>query len=133
VTAAWLTPSDLSRLWDEGWLSLSKLPYELRAAHERWVRFHALSGSKRYPDTASEYETVLARHNTVLAELVTTSACWWSRSLPAPRQTKIRPSSARQASIDAAQRHPTSTAFDQLAMVERSAKLDRSTSSTGSW
>ncbi len=40
----------LSRLWDERWLSLSKLPYELRAADERWVRFHALSGSKRYPE-----------------------------------------------------------------------------------
>jgi hypothetical protein len=38
------------------------------------VRFHTLPGSKRYPDTEAEYAIVLARHNTVLAELMTSSA-----------------------------------------------------------
>lgn len=61
----------LSRLWDERWPGCSKLPYELRAVRDRWVRFHTLPGSKRYPDTEDEYAVVLARHNTVLAELVT--------------------------------------------------------------
>jgi hypothetical protein len=61
----------LSQLWDERWPGCSKLPYELRAAWDRWVRFHTLPGSKRYPDTEDEYRIVLARHNTVLAELVT--------------------------------------------------------------
>jgi hypothetical protein len=37
---------------------------------DRWVRFHALPDSKRYPETEGEYGMVLARHNTVLAELV---------------------------------------------------------------
>ena len=60
----------LSRLWDERWPGCSKLPSELRAVRDRWVRFHALPGFKRYPETGNEYRIVLARHNTVLAELV---------------------------------------------------------------
>ena len=64
----------LSRLWDERWPGYSKLPYELRAVRDRWVRFHALPGSKRYPETEDEYGIVLARHNTVLAELVVSPA-----------------------------------------------------------
>jgi hypothetical protein len=60
----------LSRLWDERWPGCSKLPYELRAVRDRWVRFHALPGSKRYPESEDEYGTVLARHDAVLAELV---------------------------------------------------------------
>ena len=35
----------------------------------RWVRFHSLPESKRYPDGEDEYATLLARHNTVLASL----------------------------------------------------------------
>src|SRR5262245_37658442 len=36
---------------------------------ERWVRFHSLPASKRYPETEAEYATVLARHNRILGEL----------------------------------------------------------------
>jgi len=61
----------LSRLWDERWPGHSTLPYEFRAARDRWVRFHTLPGSKRYPDTDDEYGIILARHNTILVELVT--------------------------------------------------------------
>lgn len=35
----------------------------------RWVRFHSLPESKRYPDCEGEYETVLNRFNRVLGEL----------------------------------------------------------------
>lgn len=59
----------LSVLWDERWPGCSKLPYELRRRRDRWVRFHALPGSKRYPESEAEYETVLARHNTILTGL----------------------------------------------------------------
>jgi hypothetical protein len=42
----------------------------LRAAlPDRWVRFHSLPGSKRYPEGEAEYATVLDRHNRVLGEL----------------------------------------------------------------
>jgi hypothetical protein len=64
----------LSRLWDEQWPGCSKVPYELRTVRDRWIRFHTLPDSKRYPESEAEYATVLARHNAILGELVTTSA-----------------------------------------------------------
>ncbi|GGL11227.1 DUF3885 domain-containing protein [Nocardia jinanensis] len=57
---------------------------ELKHAYrDRWVRFHSLPGSKRYPDTADEYSIVLDRYNTVLDELFTGQevyliTCGWS-------------------------------------------------------
>jgi hypothetical protein len=62
----------LSELWEQQWPGCSKLPYLLRGLQDRWVRFHTLPGSKRYADTEAEYEIILARHHTVLMELVTT-------------------------------------------------------------
>ena len=35
----------------------------------RWARFHALPGSKRYPDGEAEYAIVLSRHNALLDAL----------------------------------------------------------------
>ncbi|WP_043511785.1 MULTISPECIES: hypothetical protein [unclassified Actinoplanes] len=61
----------LSMLWDDRWPGCSKLPYELRDVRDRWIRFHTLPGSKRYPGSDAEYEMVLARHNNILDELVT--------------------------------------------------------------
>ena len=37
---------------------------------DRWVRFHSLPESKRYPDNEAEYAEVLRRHNTILGALV---------------------------------------------------------------
>ncbi|MEU4344391.1 hypothetical protein AB0H00_24535 [Nocardia sp. NPDC023852] len=57
---------------------------ELKHAYpDRWVRFHSLPGSKRYPGTADEYGIVLDRYNTVLDELfigqeVYLITCDWS-------------------------------------------------------
>lgn len=36
---------------------------------DRWVRFHSLPGSKRYPENESECEKLLERHNMVLGHL----------------------------------------------------------------
>lgn len=36
---------------------------------DRWVRFHSLPESKRYPDDEAEYAIVLERHHTLLNEL----------------------------------------------------------------
>ncbi|WP_328617776.1 hypothetical protein OHS18_17580 [Amycolatopsis sp. NBC_00355] len=61
---------DLSTLWRRQWPGCSPLADSLKqACHDRWVRFHSLPGSKRYPDTDSEYDIVLQRYNTVLDEL----------------------------------------------------------------
>ncbi|GAA0577501.1 hypothetical protein GCM10010172_72800 [Paractinoplanes ferrugineus] len=61
----------LSMLWDARWPGCAKLPYAIRAVGDRWIRFHTLPGSKRYPESDAEYEMVLARYNIVLGELVT--------------------------------------------------------------
>ncbi|MEV0032133.1 hypothetical protein [Nocardia sp. NPDC050793] len=60
---------------------------ELKHAYrERWVRFHSLPGSKRYPVTADEYGIVLDRYNQVLDGLFTRQevylvTCDWSDRL----------------------------------------------------
>jgi hypothetical protein len=69
--AAAVDTARLSMLWDERWPGCSKLPYALRGDRDRWIRFHTLPGSKRYPGTEAEYRIILTRHNTVLGELVT--------------------------------------------------------------
>lgn len=66
--------AELTRLWEQRWPGCSKVPYELREQRDRWVRFHTLPASKRYPETESEYEVILGRHNTVLTELAGDSA-----------------------------------------------------------
>lgn len=42
--------------------------------HDRWVRFHSLPGSQRYPGSADEYAEILDRHVTVLGELLLAAA-----------------------------------------------------------
>jgi hypothetical protein len=71
MSTASVDTARLSILWQERWPGCPKLPYELRGATDRWIRFHTLPGSKRYPEVEAEYSIVLARHNTVLGELVT--------------------------------------------------------------
>jgi hypothetical protein len=41
-----------------------------RAFPNRWTRIHSLPHSKRYPDTASEWDILLHRQNTVIDSLV---------------------------------------------------------------
>jgi hypothetical protein len=60
----------LSQLWEQRWPGCPKVPYLLRRLQDRWVRFHTLPGSKRYPETEAEYEIILARHRTILTELI---------------------------------------------------------------
>ena len=56
--------------WEENWPGGHPVADELKYRFpDRWVRFHSLPESKRYPDTPAEYDELLHRHNTVLAEL----------------------------------------------------------------
>ncbi|MEU1160369.1 hypothetical protein ABZ372_05940 [Streptomyces sp. NPDC005921] len=60
----------LSALWQRQFPKGPPIAHELRTAYaDRWVRFHSLPGSKRYPETEDEYAVVLHRYNTVLDEL----------------------------------------------------------------
>jgi len=54
--------------WQQSFPGCEPIAYEVRHAFAgRWVRFHSLPESKRYPDDEDEFATLLARHNTVLA------------------------------------------------------------------
>ncbi|MFD0201407.1 MULTISPECIES: DUF3885 domain-containing protein [Saccharothrix] len=65
-----MSDDDLSALWRRQWPECPPLAHDLKHAFsDRWVRFHSLPGSKRYPDTDAEYDTALHRYNTVLDEL----------------------------------------------------------------
>jgi hypothetical protein len=47
-----------------------------RALPDRWVRFHALPGAKRYADTAAERAEVLARGRAIAGAVLGAGACW---------------------------------------------------------
>ena len=56
--------------WDLWYPNCDPIGYLLREAFpDRWVRFHSLHESKRYPEGEAEYAEVLARHNAILGEL----------------------------------------------------------------
>ena len=56
--------------WQRWFPEVDPVAHRLRAAFpDRWVRFHSLPGSKRYPEGEAEYAMVLARHNRILGEL----------------------------------------------------------------
>jgi hypothetical protein len=57
--------------WQLRFPNCEPVAHQLRVVFAaRWVRFHSLPESKRYPEDESEYATVLGRHNGVLSELV---------------------------------------------------------------
>jgi hypothetical protein len=57
--------------WDRAFPDCPPVGFLLRDAfRSRWVRFHSLPESKRYPEDEAEYQILLERHNTVLGELV---------------------------------------------------------------
>ncbi len=56
--------------WDRCFPDCEPIGHHLRVTFpERWVRFHSLPGSKRYPEDETDYVEVLARHNAILGEL----------------------------------------------------------------
>ncbi|MEV0223620.1 hypothetical protein [Streptomyces sp. NPDC050704] len=70
--SAGVTPALLAGLWQERRSSGPPLAHTFRSTYaDRWVRFHSLPGSKRYPESEDEYAIVLDRYNTVLDELFT--------------------------------------------------------------
>ncbi|MDF3145053.1 MULTISPECIES: hypothetical protein [unclassified Streptomyces] len=65
-----VTPTLLAALWRERRPSGPPLAHTFRSTYaDRWVRFHSLPGSKRYPESEGEYATALERYNTILDEL----------------------------------------------------------------
>lgn len=61
---------EITKFWKEGLNDFEPLAHELKFAfQDRWVRFHSLPESKRYPENESEYQEIFNRYNAVLAEL----------------------------------------------------------------
>ena len=59
----------LNKIWSENFDGLAPLAYELKhQLSDRWVRFHSLPESKRYPENEFEYVEVLSRYNKILRE-----------------------------------------------------------------
>lgn len=89
----------LTALWQHRWPGTRPISYELRSS-DHWVRFHTLPGSKRYPDTESEYAEIARRHRCLLRELsdhhaptdnqVFVVTCSWSAGpTPTPRTAPV--------------------------------------------
>lgn len=87
----------LSQLWALSWPALRPIGHEVGGDRERWVRFHALPGSKRYPEDEREYAEVLRRHNLLLTELVSRTSprllvmtvAWSDSGLPTARDAAL--------------------------------------------
>jgi hypothetical protein len=60
--------------WSACFPDCSPVAYSLKYLFPpRWVRFHSLPESKRYPESEKEFELLLKRHNAVLGNLTRTS------------------------------------------------------------
>ena len=60
----------VEKFWQSEFNACQPIAYTLKDLFQnRWVRFHALPESKRYPENDSEYIEVLFRHNTIISEL----------------------------------------------------------------
>jgi hypothetical protein len=92
-------PATWLNCWEQQFPTCPPIGYLLRRGFaDRWVRFHSLLESKRYPENAAEYATLLHRHNSVVEELtgtnrrVTLLATEFSRSAkPARLQAELQP------------------------------------------
>jgi hypothetical protein len=60
----------LAKFWNNDFTDFVPEVHNLKHEYkDRWVRFHSLPESKRYPENEAEYLEVLSRHNVVLQEL----------------------------------------------------------------
>lgn len=72
-------------LWSQSFGNLAPVGHVLRREHEdRWTRFHALPGSKRYASSEEEKRVILSRAHTLALDMFDdTTAVWlcvWSPS-----------------------------------------------------
>jgi len=66
-----MTAEQFDAFWQRTYPGTVPLSYRLRDAYPtRWLRIHSLPDSKRYPSRKDEWETLLARQNRVLADVL---------------------------------------------------------------
>lgn len=69
--------SHFSDRWRQHYGNAPPLSFALREAFpERWLRFHALPGSRRYPNSDADRTGILLRANTLASETLGEGACW---------------------------------------------------------
>jgi len=60
----------LNDFWESSFHGGAPIAHELKNIFtNRWVRFHSLPESKRYPTRESEYNEILSRYNQVISDL----------------------------------------------------------------
>jgi hypothetical protein len=121
----------LTDLWDRRWPECPPFAHWLRGCYaDRWVRFHSLPNSKRYPATEPEYIEVLHRHNTVLSHLdpgrnlVVVSTEWTATPSTTPqmwpRRAEIAPAAVHwRTLIEDPGEEPDSRSYTQLYVEAR--------------
>lgn len=66
------TPAMILSRWNEHFPDCPPISHRMKNVFpNRWVRFHSLPESKRYPDNDKEYAGLLFRHNQIMTELTT--------------------------------------------------------------
>jgi hypothetical protein len=100
--------------WDRCFPNCEPLGHHLRVAFpERWVRFHSLPESKRYPEDETEYAEVLERHNAIL------------RALAQPASQVVLVTTGYSGSPEPLRSYPAVVAFDPSAVPWRSVAMHR--------
>jgi hypothetical protein len=74
--------TEFERHWVRRYPDVEPVGYEMLNAGARcWIRFHSLPGSKRYPETDTDWRELLARQNQLAtAVLGADQACWLVQS-----------------------------------------------------
>jgi hypothetical protein len=106
--------------WDKAFSGCEPIGHQLKLRFaERWIRFHSLPESKRYPETEAEFEVLLERFNAVVAGvaqpdsqlvLLTTEFAWNATS-EAPPNPQNCPKYWRSIVVDEAYWHIWTTQF----------------------
>jgi hypothetical protein len=100
--------------WQRCFPNCEPIGHHLRVAFpDRWVRFHSLPGSKRYPENEAEYAEALTRHNAILGEL--TRSC----------SKVVLVTTGYSASEEPSRYYPAVIAFDPGAVPWRTVAMHR--------
>lgn len=66
-----MTADQFEAFWQQTYPGTVPLAYRLRTAYpDRWLRIHSLPDAQRYAQTPAEWQMLLARQNTLLAEVL---------------------------------------------------------------
>lgn len=66
-----MNKEEFIKFWEDNFPKVNTIHYQLRTTlKDRWVRFHNLPESKRYPENEYENNLILKRQNSLITDLV---------------------------------------------------------------